>query len=237
MPSEKERRMLLEPLLERRPDLVYRNRFLFFRPVGHYWRAIYFWKTRRKEVHLLSLVFPLFAGQFVSFIWGAGMDEESNHRLQPCWDDPRHAAAQCSDFIEHSVLPCIAGIASPEELAEHPRYGNELLDPLFKACFYGDFDEAERRAIGYVDWWGPTNSSYDEEKKKFVYEPYSIELVTERHRLSDDAAWRMAYLAWLLRTDRSQVPALLHEWEHHTAKKFGIAKHWTRTPFPFEEQA
>ena len=169
MPSEKQRRMLLEPLLERRADLAYRNRFLFFRPVGHYWRAVYFWKTRGK-VSLLSFVFPLFAGKFVSFIWGEGMAPDSNHLLQISWDDPERAALECSDFIERSILPCIADIVNPEELAKHPRYCNDMLDPLFRACFYGDFDEAERRAVGYVDWWGPTNSFYSEEKKMFVHD-------------------------------------------------------------------
>ena len=233
MPSEKQRRMLLEPLLERRADLAYRNRFLFFRPVGHYWRAVYFWKTRGK-VSLLSFVFPLFAGKFVSFIWGEGMAPDSNHLLQISWDDPERAALECSDFIERSVLPCIADIVYPEELAKHPRYCNDILDPLFRACFYGDFDEAERRAVGYVDWWGPTNSFYSEEKKMFVHEPYSIELVTEHHRMSDDAAWRMAYLAQLLRTNRAEVPTLLHEWERHTAKGFGIEEYWAPTAFPCE---
>lgn len=233
MPTEKERRMLLKPLLERRPDLVYRNRFLFFRPIGHYWRAIRFRNTRR-ELNLLSLVFPLFAGKFVSFIWGDGTHPESKHRLRPSWDDPQRAAKEVSDFVEYEVLPCIADIVSPEELAKHPRYGNDTLDPLFEACFYGDFDEAERQAVAYVDNWGPTNVFYDEERKMYVQEPYSVELVTERHRLSDDAAWRMAYLARLLRTDRSEVPALMHDWEALTAKNFGLHRYWTPTQFPCE---
>jgi hypothetical protein len=232
MTTEKEHRALLQPLLKRRSDLVYQERFLFFRPVGHYWRAAYFWKGSGREVELLSLAFPLFAGKFVSFIWGGGMEEEANHRLHPPWDDPQRAAAEFSDFVEHEVLPCISEIVNPEEMAKRPQYGRPHLDPLFDACFYGDFDEAERRAVSYADWHGPVTGHWTD--TGYVHEPYSIDLATDNHRLSDDAAWRVAYLARLLQTDRSRVPALLHDWEEHTAKKFGVRKYWARTPFPYE---
>ena len=161
------------------------------------------------------------------------MVEEANHRLSPPWNDPQRAATEFSDFLEHEVLPRISEIVSPEELAKRPCYGNDHLDPLFAACFYGDFDEAERLAVGYVNWHGPVNGHFNSENK-YIREPYSIELVTEDHRLSDDAAWRVAYLTRLLQTDRSRVPALLHDWEEHTAKKFELTKYWARTPFPFE---
>jgi hypothetical protein len=233
MNTEKEHRALLQPLLQRRSDLVYQKRFLFFRPVGHYWRAVYFWKGRRREVKLLSLAFPLFAGQFVSFIWGGGMAEEANHRLLPPRDDPQRAAAEFSDFVEQEVLPCIAAIANPEEMAKRPQYGRPHLDPLFDACYYGDFDEAERRAVAYVNWHGPTHGHWGDHG--YIREPYSIELATEERRLSDSGAWRVAYLARLLQTDRSQAPALLHDWEELTAKRFGLTEYWARTPFPYEK--
>ncbi len=181
----------------------------------------------------MSMAFPLFAGVFVSFIWGSGRTEELNHRFRPSWNDPKRSAAEFSDFVEHGVLPRISEITSPEEMAKRPLYGCAHLDPLFAACFYGDFDEAERRAVAYINWYGPTHGHWGEHK--YITEPYSIELATEDRRLSDSGAWRVAYLAWLLQTDRSQVPALLHDWEEHTAKKFGLTKYWARTPFPYEQ--
>jgi hypothetical protein len=37
-----------------------------------------------------------------------------------------------------------------------------------------------------------------------------------------------------LESERNRVYELLHEWEAHNAKMYGISEHWSKTPFPGE---
>lgn len=228
--------MLIRPLLERRPDLAYHENRLFFQPVGHYWRAIDCWHNRR-HYRFKSFVYPLFAGSSVFLFWGemALGDEEGERRISASWSDPEQASMELCNLLEQQMLPRIANIVTPEELAKYPRYESQYLDAILGACFNGNFDEAERCAIDYVKIWNSPITLLDREKDKFVPQPYSIELATEAHRFNEHMQWRMAYLAKLLQTDRSRVPELLHDWEKHTVNAFKLNDYWTRTPFPCEE--
>jgi hypothetical protein len=51
----------------------------------------------------------------------------------------------------------------------------------------------------------------------------------EQEVLSD--LWRDAYLLELLRTDRSSIIPLLHEWEEHSVSAMKLERYWHRTPF------
>lgn len=237
VPSDKERRMLLRPLLERRPDLAYHDKNLFFRPIGHYWRAIRCAHNRRRY-QFKSFILPMFAGRTVFRYWGDSAlgDEESERRVD-AWSNPERGSVELCELLEGQMLPRIAGITTPEELAKYPRYAASILDAILGGCFNGDFDEAERTVVAYVGFWNSPITLFDQGEQKFVQRPYSIELATEAHRLSEHMQWRMAYLAKLLRTDRSQVPALLHDWESLTVNAFKLHKYWTRTPFPCEERS
>jgi len=73
---------------------------------------------------------------------------------------------------------------------------------------------------------------FDSSTEKWVYRSYSIEDATEADKFNKMDPWRVAYLGKLLQTDRSKVPALLHEWEEHTVNAFKLNKYWTPTPFP-----
>jgi hypothetical protein len=232
MPSDKERRMLIRPLMKRRPDLAYHRQYVFMKPLEHYLRAVFFvsgWYGR--YFTLESGVIPLFAG--TTYPYGRRTKRTLPPEQQPfdryikeTWlEDPERAAQEISDVIEHEALPPVADLTSPEALDRRPDYSDDYIDPALGACFNGDFDRAERLIVEFVAKEKRTLASG-------TFLPYSLELVTESHRNHEHSDWRIAYLGKLLKSDRSQVPALLHEWEEITVNAFKLNKYWTRTPFP-----
>ena len=232
MPTDKERRMLIRPLMKRRPDLVYHRQWIFMKPLTHYLRAVLFisgWYGR--YFRLESTVVPLFAGTTYLYFRStrATLPPEQKpfkKEIAVAWlDDPERSAQEISDIIEHEAFPPIADLTSPEALDRRPEYSQDYIDPALGACFNGDFDRAERLIVEYVAKKKRTLASG-------TFLPYSLELVTEAHRNHEHSDWRIAYLGKLLQTDRSQVPGLLHEWEEVSVNALKLNKYWTRTPFP-----
>lgn len=236
MPSYRERRKLIRPLLQRRPDLVYEGeRYLFFRTVGHYWRAVSCSHVKR-QYYFYSFVYPLFAGDSTFRFRASGGPANKLYwqYVDPSWSSLEQGSAEICDLLEHRLLPTVEHIVNPEELARSPWFADRSLDAILGACFNGNFDEAEQLAVSYVKSWGPITTTFEPAVEKWVAQPYSIEHATEAHRFSMHERWRMAYLGKLLQNDRSRIPPLLHDWEEHTVNAFKLNKYWTRTPFPCE---
>ncbi|MGQ0581504.1 MAG: hypothetical protein ACT4O6_06180 [Reyranella sp.] len=232
MPTDKERRMLIRPLMKRRPDLQYHRQWIFMKPLTHYLRAVLIisgWYGR--YFRLESMVVPLFAGTTSLHFrrTKATLPPEQKpfcREIGVEWlDDPERSAQEVSDIIEHEAFPPIADLTSPEALDKRPDYSEDYIDPALGACFNGDFDRAERLIVEYVA---------KEKRTLFggAFWPLSLELVTEAHRNHEAEDWRIAYLGKLLQKDRSQVPGLLHEWEEVSVNALKLNKYWTRTPFP-----
>lgn len=228
MPTDKERRMLIRPLLRRRPDLAYHRQYVFVRPLGHYLRGVFFksgWYG--KYFTLESFVLPLFEARRYHYFRGVSHPGHPRfeHDIKESWvDDPEKAIAEVCDVIENRALPPVADVTTPEAHAERPQYSSSLIDPVLGACFNGDYEAATTAVDSYVDWL--------EEGYREGDERISIDLATEEHRFHDSDKWRMVYLGKLLRTDRSRIPALLHDWEEFTVNAFKLHRYWTRTPFP-----
>ena len=232
VPNDKERRMLIRPLMKRRPDLAYHRQWILMKPLTHYLRAVLIvsgWYGRYFRIQ--STVVPLFAG--TTYLYERRTRATLPPEQQPldkwfteAWlDDPERAAQEVSDFIEHEAFPRVADLTSPEALDRRPDYSEDYVDPALGACFNGDFDRAERLIVEYVA---------KEKRVLFggTFWPLSLELVTEAHRNHEHSGWRIAYLGKLLQTDRSKVPTLLHEWEEISVNALKLNKYWTRTPFP-----
>ncbi|MDP1961018.1 MAG: hypothetical protein Q8K93_02330 [Reyranella sp.] len=234
--------MLIRPLMKRRPDLAYHRQYILIRPVTHYLRCVFFksgWYG--KYFTLNSQVAPLFAAD--SFLSSHGHSRDGapllEHYFEESWtEDPEAAARKVSDLIEQQALPQIADADNPAALANKP-WLMERDDVILNACAGGDFDEAERLVADYVGGMEgrlelPRDYSGKNWRKPAEYEPFSIAVATEAHKFHDQSLWRMAYLGKLLQTDRSRVPALLHDWEEFTVNAFKLHKYWTKTPFPCE---
>jgi hypothetical protein len=233
VPSDKQRRMLIRPLMKRRLDLAYHRQFVLMKPVTHYLQAVMFvsgWYG--PYFRLMSTVFPLFSGSRSLFFreTRATLPPEQQpfkKEISAAWlDDPERAAREISDIIEHEAFPPIADLNSPAALDRRPEYSTDYIDPALGACFNGDFDRAERNIVDHFEKQGRRTLAGG----KFV--PCSLELATEAHRTDENEDWRIAYLGTLLRTDRSRVPALLHEWEEISVNAMKLGKFWTRTSFP-----
>lgn len=242
MPSDKERRRLIRPLMTRRPDLAYHRQYVLVRPVTHYLRCVFFKSGGYgKYFTLISQVAPLFAADRFLTLHGASSfsDPRREYHFDESWTEGPEAAAQTvSDLIERQALPQIADVDTPAALANKP-WLMDRDDVILNACAAGDFDEAERLVVDYVGRREgrrmlPRDYSGKNWRKPDEYEPYTIEIATESHKFHEDSDWRLAYLGKLLQTDRGRIPALLHDWEAFTVKAFRLDKYWTKTPFPCE---
>lgn len=160
MVSDKERRMLIRPLMKRRPDLVYHRQYVFIRPLTHYLRGVFFGSGWWGKYFSLSpFVYPLFAGDryvFVRTTPGLPREERQfEHEIKQTWvNEPELASAEVCDVIENRALPIVADVTSPAALAKRPAYSEFEVDPILGACFDGAFDEAERLVVAHVDRWG-----------------------------------------------------------------------------------
>jgi hypothetical protein len=234
MPSKRELRQLIRPLLERRPDLVYDgNKYLFFRAIRHFWLGVNCAYVKR-QYYFYSFVYPLFAGDgaFRFRASGGPFNKHYWHYVDPSWVNLEEGSAEVCDLLERRLLPTVAHIVNPEELAKSPMFSDVHFDPILAACFNGDFDEAERQVAEYMNGWGTMTSHLDLATEKWVTRPYSTDDATEADKFHRDDKWRVAYIGKLLRTDRSRIPATLHDWEEHTVSALKLNKYWSRTPFP-----
>ena len=241
MATDKERRMLIRPLMKRRPDLAYHRQYVFLRPLTHYLLGVYFCPGRwSNEVELATIVMPLFGGwDFVYLILKHGPSESGfpfEKSVPGDWKkDPEGTSQWVCDFIELEAVPVLARLTSPRALAAEPGYRAYCSDAILGFCFEGDYDEAERLVVEYVGRAGGQRRLSEGHKyREWPTEPYSIAVVTEAHKFSPETDWRVAYLGKVLQTDRSRIPALLHDWEAFTVKSLKLDKYWTKTPFPCE---
>ena len=227
MPTDKDFKALLRPLLKRRPDLAFQRRVLFFVPVTHYLRCVMFPEgAHTRTVQVTASVNQLFSG-------GSHLDFGNNACQQPSFyiapnaiRDPETCEATIHR-IEAEFLPLVESVRDPASHQAIPacfrgnnrggyvRRQTKALDD----CFVGDFDSAQREL------------ALNEEEVP----EYAAGQVTEEHKFHPLYHWRMAYLLRVLQTDRKRVPELLHEWEAYTVKAEKLIKYWQPTPFPCEK--
>ena len=157
MPTDKERRMLIRPLMKRRPDLQYHRQWIFMKPLTHYLRVVFIVSgTYGRYFRIQSAVVPLFAGTRYPSERRTTATLPPEQQSLDKWfnekwlDDPERAAQDVSDFIEHEAFPLIADLTSPEALDRRPDYSKDYFDPALGACFNGDFDRAERIIVEYL---------------------------------------------------------------------------------------
>jgi hypothetical protein len=119
------------------------------------------------------------------------------------------------DFAHHKKAPAyFHGYSAKRPYGE--KYGFAV---ALDACACGRFDYAEEvlsEAFVQLPLYAPPES------------------VTEAFRY-DLRYWnRAGYLLRILRTDRSQVIPLLHDWEAFTVKSCKMTRYWKPSPFPCE---
>lgn len=240
--------MLIRPLMKRRPDLAYHRQYVFIRPLTHYLRGVYFCPGRLNDVELQPFALPLFGGGDTIYLATSRLTDArqafSYYHRGDWQQDPEGTSRKVCEVIEHEALPELADLTSPEALSAHPAYGRTLEYKILNPCFYGDYDTAQRAADSYLLYWSSSSPGWIDDpaevRKRSLSlrrrgkECYSTDFATEESRFHEDRWKRMEYLGMLLKTDRSRIPALLHDWEEFSVKSFKLEKYWTRTPFPCE---
>jgi hypothetical protein len=233
MPTGRELKQLLKPLLERRPELAFRGRTLFFAPFAHYLRGVEFvgfWTTSAARAE--SFARPLYDGYLG--ILSAGTPRGYSYRMPEDWkEDLAKTSQELCETLERHALPPVEPIV---DYLQHLKATTYMISPgptanrPYHAPAY-----ALAVAIGECT----TNGTYDltEELLSEItarYPECPLESVTEEHRHSVDFSWRVAYLLRTLRTDRSKVLPLLHDWEAFVVKELKLVKYWKPTPFACE---
>lgn len=216
MPTGRELKVLLRPLLKRRPDLAFDQRMLFFRPLTHYLRGVVFISHMYTPNIALSFTTQLF--DWWPDLWFEGRrgqyeyDVPMDHK-----EHPDEVSEALCDHLERYSLPPVESLVTPSahEASQHYLPGRSEIDsPVYMvaktmgACFDGDFDQAQQLADACVD-----------------QETYPSQLDSPPVRI-------MVEMQHLLRTNRALIPSLMHEWEEAKVDALKLKKYWKRTPFP-----
>lgn len=225
MPSTRDIKRLVRPLLKRRPDLKCDKRAVFFAPLTHYLRGVIF------EQGFWTRHFRVWAYTRQLFNGDHFMDTmvEENHLIEfrhEWTEDWEGTSQRLCDHIEQVCLPAVEPMTSPREHRKEANYvgGKSLASPKYNfraavgACFDGDFDLAESLTTDFSSLIRDDGSDGLPDKLHFNF--------LRRNR----------YLLKLLREDRSAIPALLREWEEFSVKTIGLTKYWSASPFPCDKQ-
>jgi hypothetical protein len=233
MPTSRELKQLLKPLLARRPELAFSGRTLFFAPFTHYLRGVEFvgfWTTSAARAD--SFARALYDGYTGT---RSGLTPQPySYRMPEDWkDDLAKTSQELCEALEQHALPPVEPIISH---SEHLKSTTYMISPGPTANRpYHHPEYALAIAIGECT----TTGSYDfaeeilaESMKRFS--DYPPELATEEHKHDIYFGWRAAYLLRLLQTDRPKVIPLLHDWEAYAVNALKLTRYWKPTPFACE---
>jgi hypothetical protein len=224
MTTKRQIKRLVQPLLERNPELVLDGQWLYFRPVRHLLRTLLFDRTGQAD-----LFEPRWAAMIL-FDPSDIIDIKYGRRLSPggrlrgelgnlwYWDDPRMPEV-LFDVIENEALPAMRSIETIDDFVEYTSFPDRFRNAELPAFPYltvpidvarGDLKSARATC----DVWRDRLSRFSPE------DPTVVNLNT---------------LGPLLAAN--DVPALvnqLHAWEEYTVRQLKLEKIWERTPFPIE---
>lgn len=223
MTTSREVRRLVQPLLERNPDLGLAGRLLVVKPVHHFVRGIFIDRTSladRFRPHWMICHLYNYTRR-IHLSWGAEVYAKPVNRWS--MSDP-DASTSLRDLIESEVLPILRPINTLDGYASvildrfkghHHQLGSTdrvILDlALGNPQSMTDAVATLRRTIGYL-----------REPKK----PNEFEIAE---------AERLEQLSQFLGAKRSdQALKLLHEWEHALVTDRKLQPYWQPTPFPAE---
>ena len=122
MPTSQElKSVLLRPLLERRPDLGFARRVLFFSPLRHYLRGVVFVSYRSGAADVVAFACPLYTGG-IHVDFGATA-KQYEFSFEPDWrDDPVKASRELCEVLEQRFLPPVEPIVDFEKHVQAPEY-------------------------------------------------------------------------------------------------------------------
>ena len=220
MTTSRQIQKLMQPLVDRTPDICLVESWIILCPVSHFVRGIIFDRSSDKEkfrptwavMHLFEpmTVFHLSLGQRISGS-STGLWKWSNPEVK----------SEIEIALEASVLPMLRNMDCLEKyvsfLEKHPDYGwsKRPLQKLIVDIAMGDFDAARVICGDVISRYTPETFPGDAEDKAHFADLKKL-------------------CALLARDDRKGMAAMLHAFEAETVKNLKLEHVWEPTPFPFE---
>lgn len=232
MPKGRELKKLLAPLLERRRDLAYQRRLVFFRPLTHFLRGALFRPTTFAIV-LDPVCDQLFDGCSDHHLGGRFGEEVHKARERHYPFEIQHQERMWQDMLvtlERDMLATVEPLNDPVSFDRSKIYASDQRgwqwDRILNHCAIGDFDAAERlldaavaRSLDGMMKDLATNLP-DERDEDLKFHGYEFR--------------RLYYLHRVFKRNRAEVIPLLREWEAYKVGTLKLEKFWTPTPFPCE---
>jgi hypothetical protein len=215
---------MVQPVVDRNPDLALVKRWLFVKPVHHFARAIFVDRTAyADQFDAQWVVRHLFEGRdWLPLTWGEFLANERSSR-RGLWrmSDPDVELA-LQEAIEIQALPALRKMLTFDDFlayVEQNPFGPHLYEwPTSRIILdvaLGDLDHARAICEQHFERWSSPDSARDDDGRA-TYARLS-ELCTR-----------------LMADDRHGLARLLHEWEATTVKNLKIEHIWEPTPFPIE---
>ena len=218
-------KQVVQPLLQRNPDLALVGRLVVIRPVHHILRGIYIDRSLDPQLFVptWAVIFLFEPRQSFSYNWG-----ERVYRLprgSGSWNiaDPNVPDAM-AEAIEQQALSLLRPIQSIDDFVaftSKERFRDTYLDlyqdrKIFVDVARGDLDAA-RTLCAYF--------ATDYARRRYV-----PRMAEEYERITT------ALCPLIAANDRPGLVRLLHDCEAYSVKRLKLEKLWERTPFPLESQ-
>lgn len=216
-------RQVVQPLLQRNPDLALVGRAVVIKPIRHILRGIYIDRSlgRHSFTPRWAVVFLFEPGAHLSFNWGGQLYSKS---LGP-WDitNPDAPTALCQE-VEQIALPLLRPVETIDDFVaftSKERFRDTYLDfyeerKIFVDVARGDLDAA-RAICAYF--------ATDRAKRR-----YASGMEEEYDRIANTLC------PLITANNRFGLVRLLRDWEAHSVKRLKLDKLWEPTPFPLELQ-
>jgi hypothetical protein len=212
-------KQVVQPLLQRNPDLVLVGRRVFIKPVRHILRGI----TLMRSINP-SLFIPAWAVVFM-FEPRGGFSLNWGERIyKVTWDVTNlDLPTKMCEAIEEQALPLLRPIETIDDFvgfATKERFRDTYLDlyehrKIFVDIARGDLDSA--RSICEYMATGHAERRYLPMKMDEEYDRITKELCP-----------------LIAKNDRAGLARLLHKYEESSVRAMKLEKYWEPTPFPIE---
>jgi hypothetical protein len=211
---------VVQPLLQRNPDLALIGRMIVIRPVHHFLRGVYVDRSLDPDAFVpTGTINILFERQTdIGFSWG-----ERIYRLGGSWkiNDPDLSVAIC-EAIESQALPVFRPITTIDDFVRFTskeRFPHEYLDLYDLTKVLVDVARGDLEAAYSICEYLRTDGA----RRRYL---------PDMQDMYQRAVQELCPL--VAADDRVGLAKLLHSYEAESVKNLKIEKHWEPTPFPIE---
>jgi len=213
-------RQVVQPLLQRNPDLALVGRLVVIKPVHHILRGISIDRSLDPQLFVPSwaVTFLFWPRANFSLNWGQRVYGPGVWAI----DEHKDLPELLCHAIEREALPLLRPIQTIDDLvkfASEERFPNTYLDLYQHRKIFFDVARGDLHAARSICQYMATD------RAKRWYLPV----------MEEEYDWITKELCPLIaRGDRSALAHLLHEYEERTVRTMKLEKYWVPTPFPIE---